>query len=53
MIAQVIFEAKSFTKIFDSMLVILSSSNNPPNIFRPPPIGGVRGVGGTSNEPPF
>ena len=50
-IAQVIFEAMSLTKIFDyggqnGSLVI-----TPQNIFQPP-IGGVRGVRGTSNQPP-
>ena len=39
-IAQVIFEAKSFIKILDSIVVNLSISNNPPTYISAPHRGG-------------
>ena len=47
-----IFEAKSFIKKFDSIVVILFISNNPPKIYFGPPIGGLGGSGAPLISPP-
>ena len=44
-----ILEVDSFQKIFDSRV----NQAYPPKKYFGPPIGGVRGVGGASNEPPL
>ena len=44
-----ILEVNSFPKIFDSRV----NQAYPPKKYFGPPIGGVRGVGGTSNQHPY
>ena len=44
-----ILEVNSFPKIFDSRV----NQAYPPKKYFGPPIGGVRGVGGTSDQPPL
>ena len=46
-------EVKNFTKIFDSIRIRIVNQSYPPKKYFGPPIGGVRGVGGTSDQPPL
>ena len=52
-ITEVLFKVKSFINIFDSMGVRIVNQSYPQKKYFGPPIGGVRGVGGSSAQPPY
>ena len=51
-ITNMILDVNSLPKIFDSIRIRIVNQSCPPKKYFGPPIGGVRGVGGTWDQPP-